>query len=64
MSDRGENPIMTSYEMGWEYGYKVAGIMVVFQSLLAVPTVIEEEGNEQEYQRGYQDGFNYRRLHI
>lgn len=46
-----------SYDAGYDYGYKVADTMVVFQPLLAVPAhVVAEAFNE-----GYEAGFHARK---
>lgn len=58
MSDDIRNETRSSYDMGWEYGYKVARTMAVFAPLHAVPTAIEEEGSPSEYRRGFEDGFH------
>jgi hypothetical protein len=56
MSDILDNGPRTSYEVGWEDGYNAAKRNQKPTSY-RLPTAIEEEGNPDEYERGWYEGF-------
>lgn len=47
--------IFDDYEAGWQYGYQLAGTMVIFAPLQAVPCSVLDR---KAYTDGFRDGFH------
>lgn len=62
MSDDIQNETMTSFELGYEHGWKAA-CDTDDESILdriVVPTAIDEEGDPERYCAGFSEGFRGR----
>ncbi len=54
------NDTLSSYEFGWEHGYRQAADGHPSNEPAKIPDVIVDEGSPEEYTRGYRDGHYHR----